>query len=394
MHIKLAIILTLTTFSVFSQITFEPGYFINNTGIKTECLIKNSDWKNNPTSFEYKGSENSTTIKANISDIKEFSINGFSKHIRVDIKIDRSSKLVGKLSDKRNPIWNYETLFLKVLVEGKANLYYYEDGNLERFFYSTENDTLIQQLIYKEYTTKGDKIGINNTYKQQLLNILKCDKINSSRFMKVRHLRKELVKLFIEYNNCHGSNITNLDTRKNRNRLDLRLSAGYSNYSMSMTSTSYWNSDVKFDKRSSYSFGVETEFVLPINKDKWGVIFEPTFQSYKSEGEGTWEKIKINFTSLEFPIGIRYYIFLNEDLKLFINSQWSSSICYNFNSQVEFERRDSENFWPISNFIFGAGINFRRFSTELRYYTDRELHIPGYSTDNRRLAFILRYQLF
>ena len=41
------------TFS-YSQITFEKGYFISNDGIKTECFIKNLDWRNNPTEFEYK----------------------------------------------------------------------------------------------------------------------------------------------------------------------------------------------------------------------------------------------------------------------------------------------------------------------------------------------------
>ena len=47
----------------FAQISFEKGYFINNANQKTNCLIKNQDWKDNPTEFEYKLDENSESIK-------------------------------------------------------------------------------------------------------------------------------------------------------------------------------------------------------------------------------------------------------------------------------------------------------------------------------------------
>lgn len=35
----------------FSQINFESGYIIRNNNIKTECLIRNVAWKNNPTNI-------------------------------------------------------------------------------------------------------------------------------------------------------------------------------------------------------------------------------------------------------------------------------------------------------------------------------------------------------
>ena len=40
-----------------AQISFEKGYYIDNSNQKVDCLIKNVDWKNNPTSFEYKLSD-------------------------------------------------------------------------------------------------------------------------------------------------------------------------------------------------------------------------------------------------------------------------------------------------------------------------------------------------
>ena len=40
-----------------AQTKFEKGYFVDNSGQRTEVLIKNLDWKNNPTEFEFKKNE-------------------------------------------------------------------------------------------------------------------------------------------------------------------------------------------------------------------------------------------------------------------------------------------------------------------------------------------------
>jgi hypothetical protein len=38
----------------FSQKNFLKGYYIDNTGNKTECLVRNLDWSYNPKSIEVK----------------------------------------------------------------------------------------------------------------------------------------------------------------------------------------------------------------------------------------------------------------------------------------------------------------------------------------------------
>ena len=129
----LTIILSLNS---YSQVSFEKGYYIDNNDQKISCLIKNLDWKNNPTKFEFKLSENSETQKADIKSIKEFAITNATKFIRSTVKIDRSSGNVNNLNADKNPVFSEEQLFLKVLVEGKANLYEYTDSDLKRYFYN------------------------------------------------------------------------------------------------------------------------------------------------------------------------------------------------------------------------------------------------------------------
>ncbi|WP_397364543.1 hypothetical protein [Olleya sp. R77988] len=104
------------SFNCYSQITFEKGYFIDDSNQKTNCLIKNIDWQDNPTEFEYKLSENSKSKKANIKSIKEFGIDNISKYVRSIVNIDRSSEMLDDLTNDRNPEFKEEELFLKVFI--------------------------------------------------------------------------------------------------------------------------------------------------------------------------------------------------------------------------------------------------------------------------------------
>ena len=173
MEKQLLFLLTITlSFNCYSQISFEKGYYIDNTNQKTNCLIKNIDWKNNPTEFEYQLSEKSESKKTTIESIKEFGIDNISKYVWSIVNIDRSSETINKLSNDRNPIFKEEELFLKVLIEGKANLYLFEDGNLRRYFLNKEKSA-IEQLVLKSNKTSNNKIGKNNRFKNQLWNNLK-----------------------------------------------------------------------------------------------------------------------------------------------------------------------------------------------------------------------------
>ena len=129
----LAFIFFLCSLNVFSQTHYGKGAFITDNDEKVECFIKNIDWKNNPTDFKYRLTEEGETKTEYIESVKVFEIYGVSKFLRAVVNIDRSTSNINNLTTSKNPIFIEEQLFLKVLVTGKATLYYYEDGNLKRF---------------------------------------------------------------------------------------------------------------------------------------------------------------------------------------------------------------------------------------------------------------------
>lgn len=83
------LLLYLNFVTAIAQGNFENGYFIDNYGEKTTCLIKNEGWNDNPRSFKYlKNMEGETLIK-NIADVKGFGVGINIRFIRAEVKIDK-----------------------------------------------------------------------------------------------------------------------------------------------------------------------------------------------------------------------------------------------------------------------------------------------------------------
>lgn len=366
----------------YSQIIFEKGYFINESGQKIECLIKNIDWKNNPTDFEYKLSQNDTVQKATIQTVKEFGINNVSKYIRTKTKIDRSSDQIDHMSSERNPNFQEELLFLKVLIEGQASLFLYIDGNLTRFFYK-KNDSEINQLVYKRYLVNY-KISKNEYFKQQLFLQLKCEGIGLNDIEPLRYSKKDLEKLFIKYHECANSNFTNFEPKQKKDLFNFNIRPGINYGSLKIQNSTTDSRDTDFGKRFGIRFGIETEFILPFNKNKWGIIVEPTYQYYKSEQTKETSNVsggilvsKVDYKSIELPIGVRHYFYFNDKSKLFTNI----SYVFDFpnNSSIKFLRNDESMLSELEiksrrNLALGVGYKYKdKYSLEIRYNTNREI---------------------
>ena len=123
MNVKyLTFILLFITLHSYSQKKFEKGYFIDTSDRRTDCLIRNDDWKVNPKGFEYKLSPDGEIRIANVDSVKEFSIPISWKFISANVKMDRSSMDESDLSKESKPAWSRENLFLKVLIEGSECL--------------------------------------------------------------------------------------------------------------------------------------------------------------------------------------------------------------------------------------------------------------------------------
>lgn len=397
------LILFLIVNESFGQIRYEKGYFINRANVRTECLIRNRDWKNNPTEFRYKLEDSNIVENGNINSIKEFGIYNFSKFVSADVKIDRSKLQATELIGNENPLWRQEQLFLKVLLEGKANLYCFDDSNGRRFFYSVK-DTAISQLVYKKFrvnflakNTFGEQlspIAENNTYKDQLLLDLNCPDATLESVEDVTYRTDDLEKYFRSYNQCMGDTIIEKKKKSKKSYFNLKIAPGINSSTVSMPiSVESPFPAFEFKRSEGFRIGLEFESLLPFNRNKWALVFEPTFQSFNAKAENG--VTNIAFKSLEFPVGLRYYFYLNDYTRLFVNGFYISNFAMNFHSKIELYPTVGLGIGPSSNAAFGGGIEHKRLSFEARYYTGRNLlrNFANLDAYYSRFSIIVGYKI-
>jgi hypothetical protein len=373
-------LLVMFNFCGYAQTVFENGYFISENDERIDCLIENIDWKNNPTAFKYMIAGSAESKKAEIQNVKEFGLTNISRYIRATVNIDRSEPVLVTNTYDKNPVFREEQLFLKVLIEGKASLFLYEDGNLTRFFYRTDGE--IKQLVYKEYLTEEKNIMKNNLFRQQLYNDLRSDAVAARDLERLSYSQRHLERVFVAYNMSVNSTYIDFDTPKKRDRFNLNFRPGVNSSSLSINSSSS-SAEASIENSLGFRLGLEAEFILPFNNSKWAIIVEPTYQSFKestttnaSNVAGGTRTTTVDYTSLELPVGFRHYFFLSDESKIFVNA--GVVLDFSLDSHIVFSRSDGSELSSLDvksrpNFAFGTGYKYKRYSFEVRYFTNRNV---------------------
>lgn len=384
----------------FGQISFEKGYFINKDDVKVECLIKNMDWKNNPSSFEYKLSELEEVLTNEITYVKEFAVYGDFKFVRKTVMFDKADENLSSLSEVGEAEFEERQVFLKVLIEGLASLYFFDDSFSKKYFYSM-GDENPSQLMHKKYLVSRIKVKTNNNYKTQLINAFICDDISFSRFDDLIYNKKDLMSIFTDFNNCKKSAYINYVKARSKSELfNFSIKSGLTISSFSFTESSFLVRNYDFGKKENFRIGIEAEIIFPYNKNKWALFVEPTYQSYNSEINKNiyLSSDKIQYKSIEMPIGWRHYIFLNDTSKLFVNASFVFDIPISSNISLKTEGRSTVyDLQTDSSWAFGLGYKIGdRYSVECKFQTTRH-PLNGYKnlfSKYTSTTVVLGYTLF
>ncbi|MGM0634908.1 MAG: tRNA modification GTPase [Bacteroidota bacterium] len=402
---------TIISFNFYAQDDFEKGFFIDNDGQQVECFIKKNKGNTNPIEFEYKVSENAEIKIATIDSVKEFSHGDYLKYVRVTTKIDRSSEILSKLSNQRAPEFKEEVLFLKVLVEGKANLYEYTDNNLRRFFYKKDNAEL-KQLIYKSFKVNQGTVSKNNRYRQQLWNELKCPNFTSNRVERVDYKKKNLIKYFTDYSECNDVEYVTYQPNKKESLFSFSVRPRITNNSLTVGSQNSNITDADFGSKIGLSIGFEVEYALPFNFNKehknWTVTVEPIYNRFTANtsthdtGSSNLDVIhsSLEYNTFDVPISLRRYFNVGKKSKLFVNASYAFTLHLNSSYLL----RDDEQALNVSNgfrggsfFAFGVGYKYNeKYSLELRLDSTRDIFKDyEYRTSKyKSISVIFGYTLF
>lgn len=387
----------LLSFSTLAQY-FQKGYIIDNEGTRTECYMNDKEWSRDPKIFSYKLDEGHAMI-GSVRNVKEIGI-GEARYLRFEVQVDKSSSNRDSINENFSPDWERDTLFLSVLVDSKADLFYCKRNGEDRFFFRVD-DGPITQLVHKFYriprtNTQEPRTGTNNTYKNQLKNDVNCQRFSNERLKGLHYNIGVLITFFKQQNECWGKEITSIGSSDHGN-LHIKLSPGisFAHAEGYIAGKKYQD----YDPGSGFRLGADFEFTLPFHRKKWALILEPAFQSYSSKGQVD-ESLTVKYTSLELAMGVRHYFFLSKKANIFINGTAVLDLPTEYLSSYQESSYRMES-TSIST-AAGLGVTFKRFSVEARYYTTRTtdgrvnvsstVFIPM-SNDYQKMSIIFGYRL-
>ncbi len=397
------VIVLFLSIQIYAQIKFESGYLIDNFGVRKTCLIKNMDWAKNPEEFEYKLSENGEIQKGNLLNVNEFGTDEGNKYIKMVFDFDKSTDIASKLSNNGTPEFAIKTGYLKVLIEGKINLYVYNSGGIARYYVIKEGE-MLETLVYKKYRVSELRYKENNMFRNQLWNLVKDNDFKLKEIEKLSYNYNEISKLILKYNQ-QNSNLVMDNTNKSKSILNLYAKTGLNSSSLEL-SNPVVNGNYKYENATSIYLGLEAEFILGINKNKWALLIDPSFSSFKGtvkNANGEPQSI-IDYSSIDIPIGIRYNMYINENSRVFINTFYM----FDFPTKLDAKLKTSSGFigyndlnWQGSTTdyepIFGLGYNYKnKLSAEVRYCFNNDLlnRLRFYDTKYSTLSIIFGYRIF
>jgi len=390
-----------------AQINFEDGYIIDNSGKKTECLIKNVDWEDNPSQINYRLSDGAPVQSGELKDIKEFGIYDLTKFIKSTVRIDKASDDLEDIGFIKDRPLEEDELFLKVIVDGNAKLYEWKENNMIRYFYSV-NDSKVEPLIYNTYYFKNkSQLKENNYYQQQIFTTLKCSTSLESEVKNLEYKIASLKSVFSSFNTCSGSEFTDYDIKDKQESISLSIRPRINFNSLSVARFDSPEDEKVFEDKMTGGLGLQAELFLPFHNGKWSLFFEPTYRYYSSTLETKLPNIAsivtsdVTYNSIELPFGLRHYFFFNKGNALFLNAILLSDIIMtghmiNTNSDGN-PTLGSREFSSLLNYGAGVGYIFLdRYSLELRYHNTRDL-LRNYDADYsnfENISLIAGYKLF
>jgi hypothetical protein len=335
----------LTSFFVFSQKTFSPGYYIDQSNIRNEGFIEDTNPYNSPTKINFKTSVDTQSSEITIEKIKEYKINTDYKYIKYKVDYDYD-QIINK--DELSifgvePNLKQKEILLKVLVEGKISIYKATIDDEVFYYIKGENDVKPELLVYRKYNLEN-KIRENNAYRKTLFEKMKSDIISMNDVFKLKYDEKSLVPIFIQYNKNNNSLVEqNVDINREKNKFYYKVLVGTSSF----TSTYAFNN--RFDLKSDNNFvnpiiGFELSNVLGTNS-KRAEIFGRLFYQHASiisrytNTEANFNpniELSSNFSSLNISAGYRHAFFKTERNKFFVDGSMGLSSIINADFNLDF----------------------------------------------------------
>ncbi|UMY65479.1 MULTISPECIES: hypothetical protein [unclassified Flavobacterium] len=399
----LLLLLTCVTASLYAQVRYEPGYFIDNNGKRTDCLVRDIGWFYSPKKMDYKLTETDESKTIGMEELRAFSV-GVTKFERYTVDIDVSGSSAQTLSTEKQPKWEKQTVFLKVVIEGETTLYSYTTSSTQRFFYAKKGETPVQ-LVYKEYLKEDNSIGANNFFRQQLFLLAGSPASDKKTIEKLNYTEKSLSAFFLSLQPQAVTATATVDRRSaGKTNWQLRLKAGVS---FAQLKGSDYNKTFSFSAAAVVPVvAFDAQYTLPLGRNKWSLFVSPNFERINQDNDYTHQaktvRVNSHLNRLQLPLGMRHHFFFTQTDAVFIGGQlnfnipFRSSLAVDAPGSVPDLNRSAIAVGKTISFGLGAGCTIRKWSFEARYETPNKISRlwEDWNIDYSGFRLLLGYRIF
>lgn len=318
---RLSLLLTLffstSFYTASAQKNFVKGFIVLNSGDTLQGLISDEEWKINPRHIYFKSTPDAAASAYSPVNTSMFRIENGNWYVSYTGKVDGTSLQVSQLTYNPKPVYITDTLFVRVLVAGAADLYYARDSReRDHFFIRKAGDTLTE-LQYNKYLISdyaGTHTRANEGFRIQLQNLVNDCPSLSENFMgmPIAYKRDDFVSLVKSYNSCDGKSNTYAE-EKEKWVFEFSVIAGINSSKMRFTgSEDSYLAFTEMERSLGYAAGIAFNAIIPRNNQQWSVSNKLFLKNYEAFGNTTSidydpeQAIYLDYLYLKLATTLRY----------------------------------------------------------------------------------------
>ena len=382
---------------LFSQTSFQPGYYVDNESNKISGLIKNEDWSQIPSKILFKKHADDEAVTIEGNQFSGFKVEG-TKHYYRTLKLD-SYKLYNSSGDEVD--YPSIELLARVVIDGQAT-FLTTKVNDELLYVIQIEDQAPQVLMYKKYILNDGKIRERKGFQKQLFDANPCEQpLDTKLFLDVKYRLNEISNIVTGFNDCLGSASENYNKKRTKGQFNLLVKANvvFNNfqkagfgYGEGLSSDGSNFAEFPISNQTTFGIGLELEYMLPFNNKRWSIFTNPMYQYLQKDSATRTDGLFYAFSTsnvctytvdlsyIELPIGVRYFFVQSNNINAFVNVAFGTNIVLSDASNLEFVDADivvEERIISSSSNSFitiGGGVRINsKFDVYVNYYASKSI---------------------
>lgn len=388
----LLLLLAASISNVTAQKNFQPVRLVQTNGDTIAGWIDYQKWILSPKTIEFQEQVNGPSRILTPMQVAAFFVGGEWYGGRIVLRSNSPNQLK-ELDAETRPQLVADTLFLRAIVLGKANLWVAVDADRREQFFLEKEDLPIELLVFKRYYGKDANgntgVLMNQRFRGQLAYYLSECPQAAGLSRNATYKGFSLRKIVRAYNNCFPGGNRYVKT-KEKVRLETSVAIGISRFTLDLsTSPEKSLQDANFSPSTQLTGGLNLNIVFPRSLGRFALYNSLLYETYKTSAQ-----------TRTYPMGIAGYVdrslnFKDLNLRLFTLFRYQSPtrrikpfFCAGFSQTFSLnskhaDRLDTyfggsvstrtgsldrnESFILVERaFVLGTGIKYQRFQVEIR----------------------------